>query len=303
MAPPLVSIILTSYNQPLLLERAFDSLIHQSYENIEIIIVDDCSRDEGNRVLIEQRKQEHPGKVSAFYQTKNVGIPANKNTGFRLAKGDYISYLDGDDTYYKNKIATEIETFQKHPDVDVVYSNFDIKNLNGELLSVWSSSPRPEGYIFKEMILNKFPDCHAHRFELFKRHVLYDLNFYDEQFSIYHDLDLILRYSLKYKVAYNNHIVSSYYKNPGSIVSNSTGLQLTEQQEKVYAKYVDAVQENRIEAPFRKYMTKLELNKLFYLDHPDYAKLFRYFLKKPGQLIQLLRIANYLHKKKSELLK
>lgn len=298
MDSPLVSIILTSYNQPELLRRAFDSLINQTYKNIEIIIVDDCSGDKSSKILIEQWKQQSPEKVKAFYQSKNVGIPANKNTGFHLAKGEYITYLDGDDTYYENKIATEIETFQQHPDVDIVYSNFDIKNLNGDFISVWSSAPRPEGYIFKEMILNKFPDCHTQRFELFKRHVLYDLNFYDEQFSIYHDLDFILRYSLKFKVAYNNTIASSYYKNPESIVSNTVGLKLIEQQEKVYAKYYNEIKQYKIERECKQYFKTLELNKLFYLDRINYAKLFSAWMSNPTSLFKILKIANYLYKTK-----
>ncbi len=296
MSVPLVSIILTSYNQPGLLERAFNSLIHQTYKNIEIIFVDDCSGDPGNKKFIEECITEHPSITTAFYQERNVGIPANKNRGFKLAKGEYITYLDGDDTYYENKIASEIETFLKHPEVDVVYSNFDIKSFDDKLLSIWSKDIRPQGNIFKDIILNKFPDCHTHRYELFKRRVLYNLNFYDDQFSVYHDLDFMLRYSLKYKVAYNDNICSSYYKNPESIVSKTRSLALIEQQEKVYAKYKEEIKKNHLEKAFNKYLQSLQINKLFYLERLDYGKLFSSFLSAPFQLFKLLRIANYLHK-------
>src|SRR4051812_32117775 len=103
MLESLVSVVLTSYNQPALLKLAFDSLLNQTYENIEIIIVDDCSTDIGNRKLIERLNQRYPKKIKTYFQEKNVGIPKNKNTGFHLASGEYITYLDGDDTYYENK--------------------------------------------------------------------------------------------------------------------------------------------------------------------------------------------------------
>lgn len=296
MDTPLVSVILSSYNQPELLERAFNSLISQKYREIEIIIVDDCSTDVANKVLIERFKSLYPQKVTTFYQEKNVGIPANKNTGFRLAKGEYITYLDGDDTYYKNKIATEIDVFNRHPEVDVVYSNFDIKNSNGEVLSIWSSDKRPEGYIFKDIILNNFPDCHTHRYELFKRYVLSDLNYYDEQFSVYHDLDFMLRYSIKYKVAFNNYIGSSYYKNPESIVSRTKQLELIEQQETVYTKYTEAIKKQGLEKKFKKYLDNLKLDKQFYANKINYAFLFKALVRQPYQVIKVVKIINYLYK-------
>ncbi|MBS1745650.1 MAG: glycosyltransferase [Bacteroidetes bacterium] len=297
MLQPLVSIILSSYNQPEFLEKAFYSLINQTYKNIEIIIVDDCSGDERNKILIEQWKQLYPGKVNAFYQTKNVGIPANKNTGFRLAKGGYITYLDGDDTYYENKIAKEVETFQQHPDVDVVYSNFDIKNIKGDIISVWSSTPRPEGFIFEDILLNNFPDCHTHRYEMFRKRVLYELNFYDENLNMYEDLDLMIRYSLKFKVAYNNYIGSSYFKNPDSIIGKSNGLNLIEQQEKIYSKYVEEIKAHGFENKFKKRLAKLNLDKHFFANRINYSVLMKAFIKQPNQAIKILKIINYLNKK------
>lgn len=294
---PLVSIVLTSYNQPELLEKAFHSLINQTYKNIEIIIVDDYSTDAGNRLLIENFKAEFPGKVLSFYQNQNVGIPKNKNTGFRLANGEYITYLDGDDTYYDNKISCEIEVFSKHPDVDVVYSNFDIKDLNGKVLSIWATKTPAQGYIFKDIILHNFPDCHTHRNEMFKRNVLTDLNFYDEQLTMYEDLDLMLRYSQKYKVAYCCNTGCSYYKNPKSIVSGTKGLKLIEEQEKVYKKYNNIIEKHNLVKPFKKYMNELQFNKLFYLDKPDFDLLLNAFLKYPNRILKIARITNYLLKK------
>jgi glycosyltransferase involved in cell wall biosynthesis len=298
MPEPLVSIILTSYNQPVLLKRAFDSLTHQSYKNIEIIIVDDCSTDENNKKLIEEFVAAFPNKTKAVFQQENVGIPKNKNTGLRLAKGEYITYLDGDDTYYENKIAFELETFLKNADLDIAYSNFDIKNTEGQVLSVWASGSPAEGYIFKDILLHNFPDCHTHRYEMFKRHVLYDLNFYDEQFPMYEDLDLMLRYSLKYKVAYNNYIGSSYYKNPRSIVSKTNGLKRIEHEEKVYAKHAAVIQEQNLEKEFKKYSNRLQLDKLFYLEKMDYGLIFKTILKQPQKIITVARAINFLQKTK-----
>lgn len=297
MNNPLISIILTSYNQPELLERAFNSLINQTYKNIEIIIVDDHSQDDKNNVLIRRFMQENPKKVKSFFQTFNVGIAKNKNAGFKLASGDYITYLDGDDTYYENKIASEVSIFLKRPEISIVYSNFDIKDVQGNILSVWAGVKKPaEGYIFPAIILNKFPDCHTHRCEMFKRNVLHDLNFYDEQFSVYHDLDFMLRYSLYYQVAYNDYIGSSYYKNSESIVAKTEKVELIEQQQHVYGKFTEAIKEYNLEKPFKKYLQDLNLNKLFYLERFRLRALINAFYRNPTRPIKILRIVNYLIK-------
>ncbi len=171
--------------------------------------------------------------------------------------------------------------------------------MEENVLSVWASGTPAQGYIFKDIILNKFPDCHTHRCEMFKRHVLHDLNFYDEQFSAYHDLDFMLRYSLKYKVAYNNYIGSSYFKNPESINARSKRFELSEQQEEVYKKYTKEIKEYKIEREFNKYLDKLKLDRLFWLDKPDYPLIFQSFIKHPLRIIKFAKILNFLHKKKS----
>jgi len=297
MQEPKVSIVLMSYNQPALLEKAFNSLINQTYSNIEIIIADDCSADVGNRKFIEKVVADFPGKVKAVFQPEHAGIPKNKNAGFRLATGDYITYLDGDDTYYENKIASEIATFNNNPDAGVVYSNFDIKNMQDEVLFVWASQPPAQGYIFRNIVLHQFPGCYTHRYEMFKKEVLYDLNFYDESFPVYEDLDMMIRYSMKYKVAYNNYVASSYHTNPSSVVSNTKGLDLLECQLNVYRKHFGEIKKRGLMKPFKKYYNNLTLNKLYYLEKPDIAILGKAFLHHPFRIVKFARILNFLIKK------
>lgn len=295
---PLVSIVLTSYNQPELLQKAFDSLINQSYKSIEIIIVDDHSTDQVSRKLIESFKNRFPEKVEIFFQIENVGIAKNKNTGFQLAKGDFITYLDGDDTYYEHKIAYELETLLKNTDADIVYSNFDIKNADGNIESIWASTKPAQGYIFESVMLNKFPDCHTHRFEMFKKNVLYELNFYDETLFAYEDLDLMIRYSFKYKVAYSDYIGSTYFKNPKSIVSKTDNFRLMQEQEKVYKKNMHLINDYGFKKKFNRYLKTFQANKLFYLKQLNLALIFKLFLKQPWEVIKFMKIINFVHKKR-----
>ena len=299
---PLVSIILSSYNQPGLLERAFNSLNNQTYENIEIIIVDDFSTDERNKKLIEIYASKYPKRVKAFFQSKNVGIAANKNSGFKLATGEYITYLDGDDTYYENKIASEVDVFLKRHDIDIVYSNFDIKNADGNVLSIWADNFKPaQGYIFEDVLLKKFPDAHTHRYELFKKSVLHDVGFYDEQLEMYEDFDLMLRYSAKYKVAYNNCIASSYYKNPQSIISQTQGEKLIEAQERIYFKYKQEIKNKELRKKLKRHLKNMQLEKQYYLKRIDFKILLKTVISRPFQFWKVVRIVNFWYRTKHKI--
>jgi glycosyltransferase involved in cell wall biosynthesis len=219
---PLVSIILTSYNQPELLEKAFDSLINQTYKNIEIIIVDDCSSNPLNKILINQYCTRYPNIVRCIIHPKNIGIAKNKNSGFRAAAGDYLTYLDGDDYYFPEKIETEIALFRQQPDLDVVYTNFVYATASGELIKDWAGYTMPQGYIFREIVKEQFPETILFRCELVKSKIFEQLDFYDENIKIYHDWDFRIRYAINSKIGYSPMVTNVYRRTQESITIKSS---------------------------------------------------------------------------------
>ncbi|MEM9680692.1 MAG: glycosyltransferase family 2 protein [Bacteroidota bacterium] len=209
---PLVSIVLTSYNQKSLLERAFESLISQTYKNLEIIIVDDCSTDGVTIPYIERVTKKFPERVRYHIQARNVGIPKNKNTGFKMCKGDFITYLDGDDYFLPEKIEQELATFRKDPSLDVVFSNFHIISESNKLVEQWKSNEEimPQGHIFKDIVMRQFPKSILFRFELMKSEVLSRIGYYDENISAFHDWDSRIRYSIFAMIGFTNQLGSAY---------------------------------------------------------------------------------------------
>lgn len=92
---PIVSVIVPVYNTPAELLRAcLDSLLTQSLDAIEIIVVDDCSTD-GSRGIVDAYAQN--GRIKVFQQDKNRGLSATRNLGLSRAQGDYIGFVDSDD--------------------------------------------------------------------------------------------------------------------------------------------------------------------------------------------------------------
>lgn len=113
---PLVSVIILSYNHASYIKEAIDSVLDQSYKNIEIIIIDDNSTD-GSAAILKNYKD----KARIFFFKENQGVCSSLNFGFSHAKGQFLIRLDTDDKFKKNAIEELVDFLQKNPDVDFVY--------------------------------------------------------------------------------------------------------------------------------------------------------------------------------------
>ena len=121
-ANPKVSVVITTYNRAALLPRAIRSVLAQTYEDYELIIVDDCSTDDTPEVV--QRFAD--SRIHAVRQAENRGQSAAVNTGIRLARGEYIAFLDDDDEWVDTKLLHQVRTLDaSDPRVGLVYTWFD----------------------------------------------------------------------------------------------------------------------------------------------------------------------------------
>ena len=107
---PLVSVIIPLYNAEKYIKATIDCLLNQSYQNIEIIVIDDFSTDQSFQ-LVSQLKSE---KIK-LKQNKTKGACAARNYGFEISKGDYIQYLDADDLLSTNKIESQLNLIKNTP--------------------------------------------------------------------------------------------------------------------------------------------------------------------------------------------
>ncbi len=115
----LVSIIIPTYNRANLIKETIDSVLRQTYQNFEIIVIDDGSNDHTSDVV----KSIRDSRISYFWQ-KNSGLPAiSRNVGISKAKGDYIAFLDSDDLWLPQKLEIQLEAFAKYPDILAVCTN------------------------------------------------------------------------------------------------------------------------------------------------------------------------------------
>lgn len=139
---PLISIIIPNYNRGHLLKDVLDSVINQTYQPLEIIIVDDKSTDDS--IAIIQRLQETISNLILIQQETNSGANACRNLGVSRANGTFIAFLDSDDYFLPTKIEKQMAVFNQYPEIGFVVTGFGSKAIH----------PIPEGIVpIKETIM------------------------------------------------------------------------------------------------------------------------------------------------------
>jgi glycosyltransferase involved in cell wall biosynthesis len=129
---PKVSCLVVTYNQQDVVRETIDSILAQTYNNLEIVIADDGSTDNTPEILEEYQKQ-YPDKIKIITGQKNFGVTLNSKRAYDLCTGDFIAIIGGDDIWLPEKIEKQIEWFQSHPEAVICYHDiwaFDSKSGN-----------------------------------------------------------------------------------------------------------------------------------------------------------------------------
>ncbi|NEP88739.1 MAG: glycosyltransferase family 2 protein [Okeania sp. SIO2C2] len=112
---PLISIIIPVYNGDRYISEAINSVLQQTYNPIEIIVIDDGSTDKTAEVV------KSFGSVLKYFYQENSGTATARNSGISLAKGNFFAFLDADDIWVENKLKIQMEIFNNNPEVDLVF--------------------------------------------------------------------------------------------------------------------------------------------------------------------------------------
>jgi len=148
---PLVSIIIPAYNKSQLTVKTVESVLNQTYQPIEIIVVDDGSKDDTREQL-----SRYADKIQYVYK-ENGGACSARNLGFKLSQGDYIGFLDCDDVYHPEKIQLSVNFLEQHPDDGWVHTAVDFIDEDGVIVGDCDNpESRHQGWITRHLILRNF---------------------------------------------------------------------------------------------------------------------------------------------------
>jgi glycosyltransferase involved in cell wall biosynthesis len=202
---PLVSIVLPTYNGSRYLAQAVQSCLEQTYPNWELIIVDDGSTDNTPALIAQFTAID--SRIRSICHEMNRGLPGALNTGFSLAKGDYLTWTSDDNCYRPQALSKMVEFLESNPEVDIVYTNFTIIDEAGNPVRL-VIVPGIETLIFKNCVGPSF---------LYRRRVQETLKGYAEDLFLAEDYDFWLRASVLFRFQPLHEDLYLYRRHSGSL--------------------------------------------------------------------------------------
>ena len=139
MTNDLVSIIMPSYNCGKYVEETIHSVQSQTYQNWEIIFMDDCSTDDTIRIVSALREQD--ARIHLYQNIKNLGAAVSRNNALREAKGRWIAFLDSDDLWEPTKLEKQIKFMEENGNA-FSYTEYQEMDVEGKLTGVTISGPK-----------------------------------------------------------------------------------------------------------------------------------------------------------------
>jgi glycosyltransferase involved in cell wall biosynthesis len=202
-----ISVIIPTYNRAHLLNRTIQSVLNQTFHDLEIIIVDDASTD-GTEELI---KNFNDSRILYFRHEKNKGGSATRNTGIKHASGEFVAFLDSDDEWLPEKLEKQMEIFDKAPKtLGVVYTAFRYEGGKSRI-----TIPKYRGNIFEFILVNNCVGTAST--PLIKKECFIKTGIFDEQLPCGQDWDLWIRLAQHYEFDFLREILVRYYPQSNSI--------------------------------------------------------------------------------------
>ncbi len=188
MSNPKVSIIIPAYNVQGYILDTIRSVVAQTFSDFEVLIINDGSTDRTAEVVAEFIQRDSRFKL---LHKQNGGLSSARNFGIHQAKGEYIALLDGDDTYFPDKLKTHVEMLDRNPGVGVVYSASQAIRENGT--STWLKLSGKPLYAdaLKSLLCKNFVGHGSNG--IFRKELIAEIGDFDETLKSVEDLDFWLR--------------------------------------------------------------------------------------------------------------
>lgn len=206
---PKVSVLMPAYNAGKYIAESIGGILKQTFQDFELIIIDDCSSDNTWNIMQEYAKKDN--RIIIFKNEKNLGIAGNRNRGVSLAKGEYVMWQDADDISVPERIGWQADYLDKNPEVGIVGGFLELFNDNG-IIGVRKYFER-DGDLRK--IIFRYSPV-AQPAAMIRRKCLDEVGEYDLKYPPAEDLDMSFRIGKNYKFANIQGIVLKYREHPNS---------------------------------------------------------------------------------------
>lgn len=219
---PLISVFIATYNQQNYIEECLNSVLNQSYKNIEIVIADDASTDDTKKILIDYY-EKYPDKIKLILSEVNVGVTKNCNKGLAQCTGEYVALFAGDDYMYEGKLEKQLHYMMHNSRCAIVYHD----------LRVFDSKSNETLYFFKSKhgvvtggqseLIRKGAICGGS--SLFMRRSAMPTNGFDTRLRTASDWLLwIETLSNGFTIEYIDEVLGAYRRHSSNVTAYSTSL-------------------------------------------------------------------------------
>jgi len=236
---PKVSVVIPTYNRAKLLKRAIRSVLNQTYQNFEIVVVNDGSTDNTEEVVKKFQKQDE--RIRYIWYKENKGEAAARNTGIKAARGKYIASQDNDDEWLPEKLKKQIKAFQNaSPKVGVVYTGFWKLQGDKKIYIPSSAIAQKEGNIYNSLLKINFIGTPA---TLIRKECFERVGMFNERLRNFVDWEMWLRISKHYYFKYiKESLVNAYYGCGNVSYNNETAVAALEF---IFKEHFEDIKKNR----------------------------------------------------------
>lgn len=208
----LVSVIIPTYNGASTIRRCLNSVINQTYSNIEIIVVIDKATNDSTEEIL---KNINSDRIKYYVSDKEKSASYNRNLGINKSKGEYISFIDDDDEWEKNKIEKQVDFLKNNKKYKSVITNYTfILGNSKKRFRTFSSNYTKEVLLMSKKLA-------AGSNIMTSRDELFSIGLFDDTFQGHQDLELVIKLDSKHKIGHIDEYLVNIYGRSGRVLTNA----------------------------------------------------------------------------------
>ncbi len=257
---PIVSVVIPAYNNENTIEATIRSVMEQSYKNLEIVVIDDNSKDKTLHILETLQKQDE--RIKIFHNDTNLGMTGNWNRCLKEAEGEFVKLVCADDLLDKEQIAKETEAMLLNPSVNLVESDTRLIDIYGKKTGAFKRYPKAGVVDGKKvaktsLIWNNFFGAPVNN--LIRKSILTETGYFDEKFTYILDFDMWIKIACTGDVYIIHELLNSFRirndSNTGNLIGNNREIYV-EEHRKLVEKYAKELHLSKLERMFSVWFRK-----------------------------------------------
>ena len=205
-----ISIIINCYNSERYLKESIESVLNQTYKNFELILFDNCSKDDTQKII----SSFNDNRISYLRSDRNLVLGCARNEAIKNSQFDWVAFIDSDDTWHKNKLYEQVNYVNLNKDIPLIYTDFKYIDDKSIFLNKSSYTEYHDEKVF-EKLLNKNFICFSS--VLFDKSKITEKKIFNPILQNSEDLDLLLKISQKSKIGYIKKKLVNYRINQNNL--------------------------------------------------------------------------------------